>query len=194
MSKEEKSEEILEKEDEAVLDKESETISVSDLMQENLDKASKDASEFKDKYFRALAEMENTRKRLQHEKEEMISYAIDNMLGEFLAPLDNLENALKFTDNLSDELKNWAQGFKMIAQQFTQVLENHGIVPYESVGKIFDPHFHEAVETEVSDKHPKGTVLAEVQKGYRHGERILRVAKVKVSEISEDKQANSEEA
>lgn len=186
MSEEEKNEEILETEDE--------TISVSELMQENLDKASKDANEFKDKYFRALAEMENTRKRLQQEKEEMISYAIDNMLGEFLAPLDNLENALKFTDNLSDEMKNWAQGFKMIAQQFTQVLENHGIVPFESVGKIFDPHFHEAVETEVSDKHPNGTVLAEIQKGYRHGERILRVAKVKVSKASEGEQANSEEA
>ena len=185
MTEEENKEEVLENEDESV--------SISELMQENLDKASKDATEFKDKYFRALAEMENTRKRLQQEKEEMIAYAIDNMLNEFLAPLDNLENALKFTDNLSEEMKNWAQGFKMIAQQFDQGLENHGIVAFESAGKIFDPHFHEAVETEVSDAHAEGTILAEVQKGYRHGERILRVAKVKVSTTGEGKDVNREE-
>lgn len=189
MTKEKNKEENVESE----VASEEEIVSISDLMQENLDKASKDASEFKDKYFRALAEMENTRKRLQQEKEEMISYAIDNMLSEFLTPLDNLENALKYTDNLSDEMKNWAQGFKMIAQQFTQVLENHGIVPFESVGKIFDPHFHEAVETEVSDTHAEGTIIAEVQKGYRHGERILRVAKVKVTTTGEGSQANREE-
>ena len=158
-----------------------ETISISDLMQDNLDKASKDATDFKDKYYRALAEMENTRKRLQQEKQEMISYAVDNMLNEFLAPLDNLEKALGFTDNLSDEMQNWAQGFKMIGAQFTQVLDNHGVTPYNSVGEKFDPHFHEAVETEVSDAHEDGTILVEVQKGYRHGDRILRVAKVKVS-------------
>ncbi len=174
-----------EKNEEEILEKE-ETVSISDLMQENLDKASKDASEYKDKYFRALAEMENSRKRLQQEKQEMISYAVDNMIDEFLLPLDNLENALKFTDNLSDEIKNWAMGFKMIAAQFTQVLENHGIIPYASVGEIFNPHFHEAVETEVSNAHAEGTVLSEVQKGYRHGERILRVAKVKVSTIEKE--------
>ncbi len=163
-------------------EKKEESISISDLMQENLEKATKDAAEYKEKYFRALAEMENSRKRLQHEKQEMVSYAVGNMLSDFLAPLDNLDNALRYTDNLSSELKNWAQGFKMIAAQFVSVLENHGIVPFDSVGKKFDPHFHEAVETEESKDHEDGTILSEVQRGYRHGDRIIRVAKVKVSQ------------
>ncbi len=158
-----------------------EILSISDLMQENLEKATKDASEFRDKYFRALAETENTRKRLQQEKQEMISYAVGNMISDFLTPLDNLDTALKYTDNLSDELKNWAQGFKMIAAQFVTVLENHGIVPFDSVGKKFDPHFHEAVEIIESPEHEDGTILSELQKGYRHGDRVLRVSKVKVS-------------
>ena len=137
--------------------------------------------EFKDKYFRALAEMENLRKRLQQEKQETIAYAIDNMLSDFLAPLDSFESALTYTDLLSPELKNWAQGFKMIANQFKDVLETHGIRPYESVGKRFDAHFHEAIETIETDEHEEDTVVSEIVKGYKRGDRILRVAKVKVA-------------
>ena len=137
--------------------------------------------EYKNKYLRALADMENLRKRLQHEKQEAISYAIDNMLAEFLTPLDNFENALAFTENLSPELKNWALGFKMIANQFKEVLENHGIRTYESVGAQFDPHFHEGIETIETDDYEDGSIISEVVKGYKRGDRILRVAKVKVA-------------
>jgi molecular chaperone GrpE len=158
-----------------------ENLTVGDLMQESLKKASSDATEFKDKYFRALAEMENLRKRLQQEKQDMISYAIDNMLGEFLTPLDSFEGALKFTDNLSDELKNWAHGFKMILSQFKHVLESHGITTFNSVGQKFDPHFHEAIEMIETSDHEDGTVIEEIQKGYKQKERVLRVATVRVA-------------
>lgn len=139
------------------------------------------SDEFKNKYLRALADMENLRKRLQQEKQETIAYAIDNMLSEFLTPLDSFENALAFTENLSPELKNWALGFKMIANQFKQVLENHGIRAYESIGKQFDPHFHEGIETIETDDYKDGSVISEVVKGYKRGDRILRVAKVKIA-------------
>ena len=137
--------------------------------------------DFKNKYLRVLADMENLRKRLQNEKQETIAYAIDNMLSEFLGPLDSFENALSYTDNLSQELKNWAQGFKMIANQFKEVLEDHGIRAYESVGKTFDPRYHEGIETVETDEAPEGQVIAEIVKGYRRGDRILRVAKVKIA-------------
>lgn len=159
-------------------------IKVGDLLQENLQRAVQEAKEYRDKYYRALAESENARKRLQMEKEEKIAYAIDNMLSEFLAPLDNLDNALSFTENLSEELKNWAIGFKMISSQFKTVLENHGVLPFDSMGKQFDPHYHEAIEMIETDAHPENTVVAEIEKGYSHGKRILRVAKVKVAKKS----------
>ena len=162
-----------------------EEVTISDLM--------KDTVDYKDKYFRALAEMENTRKRLQHEKQEMVSYAVGNMLAEFLIPLDNLDNALRYTDNLSSELKTWAQGFKMIAAQFAAVLDNHGIVPFDSLGKKFDPHFHEAVETIETGEHEDGTIIEEIQKGYRHGDRILRVSKVRVYQKPKNHNINREE-
>ncbi|MBM3192759.1 MAG: nucleotide exchange factor GrpE [Chlamydiae bacterium] len=137
--------------------------------------------DFKGKYLRALADMENLRKRLQHEKQDSIAYAIDNMLSDFLAPLDSFESALAYTENLSPELKNWAYGFKMIANQFKEVLEHHGIRTYESLGKQFDPHFHEGVETIETEDQKDGSIIEEVVKGYKRGERILRVAKVKVA-------------
>ena len=123
--------------------------------------------------------MENTRKRLQQEKHESIAYAIDSMLMDVLAPLDSFEGALAYTENLSPELKSWAQGFKMIANQFKEVLESHGIRSYDSIGHPFDAHLHEAVETVEGPKDD--IVVAEVVKGYKRGDRIIRVAKVKVS-------------
>ena len=100
---------------------------------------------------------------------------------EFLMPIDNLENALKHTGNLSEELKNWAYGFKMILNQFKEVLENQGIVPYDSIGKHFDPHLHEAMETIETDDFEEGIIIEEIVKGYKCNKKILRVARVKVS-------------
>lgn len=163
--------------------KEKKTFSSAELLTEELNLRQKEAKEFKEKYYRALADMENMRKRLASEKFEMISFARNNIIKDFLAPLDQLQKALSFTDNLSDEMKNWAQGFKMISGQFTQVLEENHIRPFESLGHKFDPHLHEAIATEESDKED-GTILEEIQTGYKHEDKILRVAQVKVAKSS----------
>lgn len=168
-------------------EKEEKIITPSELINEQLQQKTKEAQEFKDKYFRALAEMENTKKRLTQEKKELVSYSVSNLVEDFLAPMDNLENALAFTDNLSDELKNWAVGFKMILDQFKSALENHGVFSYESVGKPFDPHLHEAVEMIETDDHEEGIIIEELLKGYKQDKRIIRVAKVKVAKkVSEE--------
>ncbi len=160
---------------------EPETVLASELIQDSLQIALQDARDFKDKYLRTLADMENTKKRLAQEKEGMITYAIDSMLAEFIAPLDNLDGALSYTDNLSNEVKNWAEGFKMISAQFKEILEKHGVIPFVSVGKKFDTHYHEAIEVEETDKYEDNTVISEKSKGYLHGKRVLRVAQVKVA-------------
>src|SRR5579859_4387618 len=101
---------------------------------------------FKDKYFRLLAETENMRKRVQKEKQEMIRFGIENAIAEFLPTIDNFENALRFADQASGEVKSWAVGFQMILSQFKEVLHNHGIIAFHSEGNSFDPLYHEAVE------------------------------------------------
>ncbi len=139
--------------------------------------------EYKEKYMRALADMENLRKRVYKEKQEGIRFAIEDALLDFLTPIDNLENALKFTGQMSEETKLWAQGFSMILNQFKQALQQQGITPFDSVGAVFDPHQHQAIEVvEVQDK-PEGIVLEECTKGYKSGERTVRPARVKITKI-----------
>lgn len=137
--------------------------------------------ECKDKYLRLLAEMENTRKRLQKEKQDMTRFAVENLIAEVLTPVDNLENALSFTEKMSDETKLWATGFQMILSQFKDVLQQNGVAPFHSKGAQFDPHKHEAVEMEETDKFPAGTIIQEFVRGYKSGDRIVRPARVKVA-------------
>lgn len=143
--------------------------------------------DYKDKYFRLLAETENARKRMQKEKLEMMRYAADNLLSEVLQPIETFENALGFTEKMSEETRNWAMGFQMILAQFKDVLTQHGIVPYSSLGERFDPHKHEAVEIEETTEHPEGVILQEFAKGYKSGDRVLRPARVKVAKAPAEK-------
>lgn len=137
--------------------------------------------DFKDKYLRSIADMENMRKRMMKDKQESARFAIENVIADFLTPMDNLENALGHAKEASDDVRNWAFGFEMILAQFKDVLQQNGIVPLVALGEIFDPHMHEAVETEVTDKHPEGEILSEFVRGYKCGDRIIRPARVKVA-------------
>lgn len=144
----------------------------------------KELLEYKDKYLRLLADIENSRKRMQKERQEMTKFALENLIIDFLRPLDNFENALKFSQNMSEEVKNWAFGFQMILSQFKDILVENGVQPIDSLGSLFDPHNHEAVETAESDK-PSGTILEEYVKGYKMGDRTIRPARVKVAKAAE---------
>jgi molecular chaperone GrpE len=118
--------------------------------------------EVKDKYLRALAETENSRKRLSREKVESQSYAVQNIVVDLLQPIDHFEQALRHAEAAKGDVTTWAKGF-------------------ESMNQPFDPHVHEAVETEERPDVPEGTVVYEFQKGYRLGGRTIRPARVRVA-------------
>ncbi|EPP35342.1 grpE family protein [Chlamydia ibidis] len=134
-----------------------------------------------DKYLMVLAESENARKRMQKERQELMQYAVENALIDFLTPIESMEKALGFASQMSEDVKNWAVGFNMILQQFKQIFEDKGIVEYSAIGQKFNPFLHEAVETEETSNVPEGTITEEFAKGYKIGERPIRVAKVKVA-------------
>jgi molecular chaperone GrpE len=127
---------------------------------------------------------------MQKEKQEMTRFAVDNVIAEILGPIDNLENALQFTQHMSDEMRNWAQGFLMILGQFKDVLANHGVTAFHSEGMPFNPQMHHAIETEVTAEKPEGTILKEYIKGYRSGDHIIRPASVKVAVAPGTQQMN----
>lgn len=166
-------------------------VTITDIELEHL---KKELAECKDKYLRVLAESENARKRLQKEKQEMIQYARQNVIVDFLNPIDHMENALKFTQQMSDEVKHWALGFQMILSQFKDVLTNNGVTPFQSEGRHFDPHRHEAVETVETAEVPPGTVVEESLRGYIMGDKVVRPARVKVSKTPTKKAEVNEEA
>lgn len=137
--------------------------------------------ECKEKYLRLLAESENARKRMQKEKQESIRFAVENVLTDFLGPMDNLENALNAAQNMSSDVKQWAAGFQMILAHFKDILTQNGVILFKSEGTHFDPHLHEAVETEETDAAAEGTILREFVRGYKSGNHVLRPARVKVA-------------
>jgi molecular chaperone GrpE len=150
------------------------------LLQEEVKRLQEELKEEKSKYLHLLADSENSRKRMQKEKSDSNKFAISHVMTEFIQPIDNFENALNCADNMSDEVKNWAIGFKMILEQLKASLANQGIQSFVSLGKTFDPHFHEAMETLEDEEQPEDLIVKEFVKGYKMHDRVIRPAKVKV--------------
>jgi len=162
------------------------------IAETELEALKNELKEYKEKYLLVLAESENARKRMQKERQDLIQFAIQNIIVEFLTPLDHLENALSYTENMSKEIQHWAHGFNMILDQFKDVLATNGVKSIEAKGKHFDPHFHEAVETIDTDEHPPGTIVEENVKGYIMGDRTIRPARVKVAKAPEKPNSKAE--
>ena len=177
-----------EKEGEAKNETSEKATSISEL-----EKLSNEARDLKGKYLNTLAESENARKRFQKERKNIVKHAVQDFSLELLAPLDHFETALSFADNMSDEIKNWAVGFKMIHDQLRNALTRQGIKPFCSKEKQFDPYFHEAIETVETEEFPEGTIVEEILKGYKIGDSILRPAKVKVAKPKKKEEPAKEE-
>jgi len=146
-----------------------------------LDKLKVESSDYKDKYLRLLADTENARKRLQKERQEIVFNCLQSIFVELLSPIDHLDNALKFTEQMTEETKQWAVGFKMILAQFKDVLATNNVHEFHAEGKEFDPHLHEAIEMVESEDHQPGMIVRETLKGYKMGDKVLRPARVTVA-------------
>jgi len=130
-----------------------------------------------DAWLRTSADFDNYRKRTDREREEFRQYAIESLLFQMLPVLDNFERAL---GSLPPGMpRGFVEGVTLIYKQVQDVLAKQGLTPLATDGQQFDPHVHEAVETQASDL-PHHQILGEVQKGYRLNNRVLRPALVKV--------------
>lgn len=150
----------------------------SKLTQE-VEKAQAEIAELNNRLARAQADFENYRRRMQREKEDMAIYANQKLLLNLLPVLDNLERALGTPPVSGDE--KLRQGVELIARSFREALAREGLTPIEAVGQPFNPNFHEAVMTVESAEHDEDTVVAELQKGYQLGDRVIRPSMVQVS-------------
>ena len=124
--------------------------------------------------------MQNFRKRSLREKEELRKYAVSGLIEDLLPALDNLELGLAAADN-HPEAKAVSDGFRMVAQQITSILQNNGVECVNPEGEDFDPNFHESVGFQPSDEVEDQKVIQVLRKGYSLNGRILRAANVIVS-------------
>ena len=143
----------------------------------------KDAEQQRDQYIRAIAEFENTKKRLQREKEEFARFAAEQVIRELLPILDGLNQALVAVDKQSDQ-QAIIKGVHLIYRQLLGLLQNEGVQRIPTIGERFDPHKHEAVgQVELDDgaADAEGTIVEEIQAGYTMHGKIVRPALVKVA-------------
>ncbi|WP_243372064.1 nucleotide exchange factor GrpE [Geotalea sp. SG265] len=133
-----------------------------------------------DKFLRERADLENYRKRVQKEKEELLKYGNETLILEILPAIDNMERALEHANE--ESMAAIVEGIRMTQGMLQSALKKFGVVPVESgPGTVFDPAFHQAMSQVESAGQEPNTIVAEFQKGYLLNERLLRPALVSVA-------------
>jgi molecular chaperone GrpE len=145
-----------------------------------LEVALAEAADYKDKYLRAHADFENTKKRLEKDKMNAVSYANESFAKDILAVMDSFENALasmEESEESSEVFEKMKEGVTLTHEQLKKVLEKNHIKSVECEGE-FDPEVHQAIMQVESDAHQTGDVVQVMQKGYTIKDRVLRPAMV----------------
>ena len=139
----------------------------------------KERDEARDQLLRARAEFVNYQKRTRQQAEVDRLYAIGDLSRDLLDVLDNLDRAAEALRTQATE--GIASGLGIVHKQFLAALAKYGVEPIEALGQPFDPNFHEALVQQPAADAPPGTVVAELGKGYKIHDRVLRPSKVAVS-------------
>lgn len=132
------------------------------------------------RYQRLAADFENYKRRSRQELVERTQYANEQLVLKLLPLLDNFQRALEHAPDGIDP--SWFDGIRLIAKQFEAILQAQGVSSIPAVGEKFDPTQHEAIASEETDEHEEGTVVEEMQRGYRLHRKVLRPTLVKVAQ------------
>ena len=167
-------------------------------LEDQLDTIQEELTSVKDKYYRALAEMENYKKRMTEDMKKERKYAGLSMADKLIDSIEVFDQALNI-ETEDKNLKNFLYGFKMIKDMMFNALKDEGVMLIESkVGDDFDPNIHEAMHTEYNPEIKEHSILKIVKKGYKFKDRVLRPAMVIINinknyESTEDLEDKTEE-
>lgn len=149
-------------------------------LNEQLAQAQAQANEYLDNWRRAAAEMSNARKRMQREQAEHTAAANARLLEKLLPIIDDVDRAFAaLPAGLAED--EWVNGFRLIQRKLQSLLESEGVTVIQAAGQAFDPAVHYAVSHEEQAGFSDGQVIAEVAKGYKLGDKVLRPAMVRVA-------------
>ena len=155
----------------------------NDQTPSELDEYKAKAEEYLNNWKRAAADFENYKKRQERESKELFEFAQQITVVKILPTLESLEQALRSAPE-DEQFKNWSQGVFKIVQQLEKTLLEMGVEKIKTVGEKFDFQLHEAVEIvdpPVGGQGESGTIMEEVQSGYKLNNKVIRPAKVKVT-------------
>lgn len=163
---------------------------------EKIESLEKELAEWKDKYYRAFADIDNLRKQYQNENRQIIKYQSQNVIEKILPSLDVFSMVIGNADNLPTEVKSYVMGFDAVYRQLLQALESEGMNEIKcNIGDNFDHNIHYAMDTvEVDDENMIGKIMKVYVKGYKLHDRLIRPATVSVGAKKEEKEAEKDSA
>ncbi len=139
----------------------------------------RERDDYYDRWLRKSAEFDNYRRRIERERREQADEKVVKLIQDLLLVVDDFDRALTVDSDGADG--PYRRGIELIHAKLHDLLRKHDVTPIEAVGADFDPNVHEAVTYEPTGEHRDGEVTAELRKGYRIGDRLLRPAMVKVA-------------
>lgn len=151
---------------------------------DELSKLVAERDDFREKWIRTSADLENYRRRMQRDLAEQRKYESLSLLKAILPALDNLDRAIQAA-SANSNIEELVAGLGMVVKQFETALASVGATPIVAVGQPFDPNRHEALTQIPSADHPPMTVLQEVERGYELADRVVRPSKVVVSRAAD---------
>ena len=154
--------------------------SVEEAKKEEVNPLQEKYDALNNQYIRLAADFDNYRKRQEQEKEALLKYGAESTLKKMIEVLDNFERGLKAIETVED-CEKVKECYNLAYKNFTDVLTKAGLEPIKAEGETFDPNFHEAVMQTPSPEHPEHTIIAELQKGYKLGDKVLRPTLVNVA-------------
>lgn len=146
----------------------------------NDNKLQEEYDKLNQQYIRLAADFDNYRKRQEAERENLIKFGTENALKNMLEVLDNFERGQKALEKVED-CEKVKESFELVHRQVCETLAKLGLEEIKAIGEEFDPNYHEAVMQTPTDEHPEHTVIAELQKGYKLGDKVLRPTLVNVA-------------
>ncbi len=167
-------------EEETEEQKSEENDSADDNKNDELEKLQEKYDALNQQYIRLAADFDNYRKRQAQERENLIKFGTENALKSLLEVLDNFERGQKALENVED-CEKVKESFNLVHKQVFDALTKLGLEEIKAVGEEFDPNFHEAVMQTPTSEQPEHTVINELQKGYKLGDKVLRPTLVNVA-------------
>ncbi len=165
--------------DQTIEEPASDELSASEIL-EQLTLAQAQAAEYLDNWRRATADLSNARKRMQREMDDYRAAASAHLLEKLLSVVDDVDRA--FTVVPVDQAEtDWVNGFRMIQRKLHGLLEGEGVAAIATEGLLFDPAVHYAVTHEEADGFADGQIIAELARGYKLNDKVLRPAMVRVA-------------